>query len=245
MLTTLDGIVMSVKLLQPQNASPPMEITPSGIVMLFKPLQPSNTRLSMEVTPLGILMLVKPLQPQSAPLPIKVTLSGIVIPAEMRSSFSSLLSSLSILQYIFCLSLHFHCLCLAPVSLYFRLAGFCVGTYPHIIFLSRFQLLDCGGDCLVLIHGHLDFVLFKFLVCSTLDQIAGDFLVPFPLHCGSFLLCGFHGGKCHFFRFHRQLDALLCLIVFLCLRRCDGNVSDPTSPNGNLTFRIHCGNLFV
>ena len=39
MLVTLSGIVMSVKLLQPENAELSMLVTPSGIVMLVKLLQ--------------------------------------------------------------------------------------------------------------------------------------------------------------------------------------------------------------
>ena len=42
MLVTLDGIVMLVKLLQPENAPTPMLVTLDGIVMLVKPLQLQN-----------------------------------------------------------------------------------------------------------------------------------------------------------------------------------------------------------
>ena len=42
MLVTLFGIVMEVKLLQPENAAPPMLVTLSGIVMEVKLLQPEN-----------------------------------------------------------------------------------------------------------------------------------------------------------------------------------------------------------
>ena len=42
MLVTLSGIVMDVKLVQPENAEPPMLVTLSGIVTAVKPVQPTN-----------------------------------------------------------------------------------------------------------------------------------------------------------------------------------------------------------
>ncbi len=72
MLVTLLGISMLVKLLQPKNAYEPMlvncELSPN--VTLVKLLQLENASLPMLVTPLGISMLVKLLQPENAESPI-------------------------------------------------------------------------------------------------------------------------------------------------------------------------------
>ena len=51
-----------VKLLQPENAEPPIVVTLSGIVMFVKLLQPENTSLPIVVTLSGIVTLVKLLQ---------------------------------------------------------------------------------------------------------------------------------------------------------------------------------------
>ena len=53
MLVTLFGIVMLVKLLQPENAVFSMLVTLFGIVMLIKP-QPENAAVPMLVTPSSI-----------------------------------------------------------------------------------------------------------------------------------------------------------------------------------------------
>ena len=63
MLVTELGIVILVRLLQPENA-PLMFVTELGIVILVKPLQFENALLPMLVTELGIMILVKPLQPK-------------------------------------------------------------------------------------------------------------------------------------------------------------------------------------
>ena len=54
MLVTLFGIIMLVRLLQPQNAESPMLVTLSGIVMLVRLLHQQNASLPMLVTPFSI-----------------------------------------------------------------------------------------------------------------------------------------------------------------------------------------------
>ena len=51
-----------VRLLQPQNAELPIEVTELGIVTLVRPLQRENALLPIEVTELGMVMLVRLLQ---------------------------------------------------------------------------------------------------------------------------------------------------------------------------------------
>ena len=53
MEVTLLGIIILVRLLQPENALPPMEVTLLGIVTLVRLLQSENALSPMEVTPSG------------------------------------------------------------------------------------------------------------------------------------------------------------------------------------------------
>ena len=55
MLVTPSGIVMLVRLPQPENAFIPMLVTLSGIVMLERLLQPQNANFPMLVTPVPTL----------------------------------------------------------------------------------------------------------------------------------------------------------------------------------------------
>ena len=50
MLVTLLGMLMLVRLLQPENAAYPMLVTLSGMVMLVRLLQPSNAKSPMVST---------------------------------------------------------------------------------------------------------------------------------------------------------------------------------------------------
>jgi hypothetical protein len=54
MLVRLDGRLMLVSEVVPENASAPMLVTPDGIVMLVSEVAPSNARAPMLVTPTGI-----------------------------------------------------------------------------------------------------------------------------------------------------------------------------------------------
>ena len=56
-----------------------MLVTLAGMVMLVKLLQPENAKLPILMTPLPRVMLVKLLQPSNALFPILVTLAGRVI----------------------------------------------------------------------------------------------------------------------------------------------------------------------
>ena len=69
--------MMLSKLLQPVNASSPIEVTELGITTEVKLLQPVNAYLPIEVTELGISTDVKLLQPEKAETPIEVTELGI------------------------------------------------------------------------------------------------------------------------------------------------------------------------
>ena len=51
------------RLLQSENAEPPMLVMLFGIVTLVSPLQPENAEFPMLVTLFGIVILVSPLQP--------------------------------------------------------------------------------------------------------------------------------------------------------------------------------------
>ena len=53
----LFGIVMLVRLVQPENALSPIEVTPSGIVILIRLVQARNDLSPIEVIPLGIITL--------------------------------------------------------------------------------------------------------------------------------------------------------------------------------------------
>ena len=63
MLSDVAFIYVLVRLLHPENALPPIEVTPSGSVMLVRLLHPSNTPHSIEVTLFGMVMLVRLLHP--------------------------------------------------------------------------------------------------------------------------------------------------------------------------------------
>ena len=58
----LEGIVIEVKLEQPENALSPIEVTLEGIATEVKLEQPLNAELSMLVTLSGIVMLLSPEQ---------------------------------------------------------------------------------------------------------------------------------------------------------------------------------------
>ena len=70
MVVTPSGIVILLRLLQPENAEPPMEVTPSGIVILVRLLQPANAYSPMVVTPFSITtaLMLSRLWYQGAPL---------------------------------------------------------------------------------------------------------------------------------------------------------------------------------
>ena len=90
--------VMLVRLSQPSNALPPIQVTLSGIVMLVRLLQSSNAYYPKLVTLSGILMLVRLLQPRNALSPMLVTLLGMVysvIPFAMN-----ILSSPSMIRHL-------------------------------------------------------------------------------------------------------------------------------------------------
>ena len=95
MFITPSGIVIEVKLAQPENALLPMLVTLPGIVIEVKLAQPENA-LSPMLSPLVIVTTLSRLllmwfaanagivavsigQPSNAPLSMSVTLSGIVI----------------------------------------------------------------------------------------------------------------------------------------------------------------------
>ena len=94
MLVTLSGMVMLIRLLQPENAKPPMLVTLSGMVMLVSLRQlrklPMLEPLVITtvckfvfgiclIAVVGIVTLVSALQPENAELSMVVTLSGIVM----------------------------------------------------------------------------------------------------------------------------------------------------------------------
>ena len=78
MLVTPSGIVMPVKLLQPENVLPLMLVTLSGITMLVRLWHHSNAPYPMLVTPSGMVMLVRLLHLENARSPMLVTPSGTV-----------------------------------------------------------------------------------------------------------------------------------------------------------------------
>ena len=54
MVVTLSGIVMLVRLLQPENALYPMVVTLSGIVILVSLVQPANAPSRMDLNLVGM-----------------------------------------------------------------------------------------------------------------------------------------------------------------------------------------------
>ena len=73
MFVTLDGIVTFAKPLQPENAEPPIRVTPSGITTSASLLQSLKAEAPMFVTLGGITTLTSSLQPLNAEAPRLVT----------------------------------------------------------------------------------------------------------------------------------------------------------------------------
>ena len=73
MLVTPSGIVMLVRLMQPEKAQAPMLVTPSGMVILVRLLQLVKAASGMLVTLSGIVMLFRLLQKRKAAHPMLVT----------------------------------------------------------------------------------------------------------------------------------------------------------------------------
>ena len=70
MLVTLSGIVTRVRLVQLENALPPIPFTPLSIATLVNPPQSANASPPIIVTLLGIVTLVSLLHPENAFVPI-------------------------------------------------------------------------------------------------------------------------------------------------------------------------------
>lgn len=68
----LNGTRAVFRLVQPENAKPPISVTELGISMLVSLSQSSNAEAPIEVTELGILMLVRLMQLTNADSPIEV-----------------------------------------------------------------------------------------------------------------------------------------------------------------------------
>src|ERR1035437_2680066 len=79
MFVTLLPIVTLPKLVQPENSSFPMLVTPSGMLKLVRLLQPLNASSPMRVTLLGIVTLVRLVHIQNAISPILVTGRPLVV----------------------------------------------------------------------------------------------------------------------------------------------------------------------
>ena len=73
MLVTLLGIVIEVKLVQPENAPSPMLVTPSGIVIEVKPVQPENACSLITTNSFGRIMLSTSESTHFVPSPIATT----------------------------------------------------------------------------------------------------------------------------------------------------------------------------
>ena len=73
MLVTLSGIVMLVRLAQPEKVPTPMLVTLLPIVMLVRLAQPEKAPFPMLVTLSGIVILVRLVQLEKAPSPMLVT----------------------------------------------------------------------------------------------------------------------------------------------------------------------------
>ncbi len=77
-----------------------------------------------------------------------------------------------------------------------QLAALCLICFGDIISINYFFIFTVFA--FTLCHVHLNFVLFKLFICSTLNLITRSLFIPFPLHYGSFLFLVFHfmGKRC-------------------------------------------------
>ena len=91
---TLLGMVTEVRPEQPEKADHPMDVTLLGMVTEVKPEQPEKAEIPMEVTLLGMVMEVRPEQPEKANHTIDVTLLGIIV--DLHPIISSLVDVLTI-----------------------------------------------------------------------------------------------------------------------------------------------------
>jgi hypothetical protein len=77
MLATLEGMVMPVRLVQPEKAKLPIAVTLAGMDIPVRLVQPEKAELPMLVTLEGMVMPVRPVQSEKAELLMLVTLEGI------------------------------------------------------------------------------------------------------------------------------------------------------------------------
>lgn len=76
-------MLIDARLLQPEKAFVPIDVTDSGIVTEVRPVQLTNIPSLRAVTDSGMVIEARLLQPEKASLPMDVTEFGIVIDARL------------------------------------------------------------------------------------------------------------------------------------------------------------------